>query len=696
MRRLQLYIENQRVDLFKDESVSLTQTIKNVKDIDKVFTEFTQTFSVPASSVNNKIFKHYYNFDISGGFDARNKVAASLELNDLPFKTGLLALQGVDLKNNLAHTYKITFYGNTVNLKDILGADQLASLTDLNQYSLEYNYANIKSKLETGSGELIAPLLTHTNRLFYDSSVHNAAINNLYYNSAGVYNDNGVLWSELKFAITLNAIIDAIQAKYTTANEYQSSIVFSDDFFNNTSNNAFNNLFMWLHRKKGDVETTTAQGGFSWTPVPLTINTETGERILFVSNGSITIGGDFINGLGETKLSITPVSPTAEYSIRVLQNGAIYEQRTNVTGNQLFFQTEADTLPAGSYTLEIAADTTVSFAIGDISWRFETYNSGPDTAGVALVDNASIFNTDLQNQFTITEQIPKMKVIDFLTAIFKMFNLTAYVDDLGTIVVRTLDSYYAASTQTYNIDKYLDTTTSKVDIALPFKDIIFGYKGLGTILAEKYNQLNNIEWGTEKYTPTNTEFSTPTESYKVEIPFEHMMFERLVDANTPFNETEILYGVSIDDNLEPYIGEPLIFYREATPFGPTQTPIAFKETATSAPVEVTIYNMPSNSWSINPSVSTDNINFSLEINEYTLNTDFTGTLFNNYYLNYIKDVFNEQRRLTKITAYLPMKVYYNLQLNDLIELGQDRYKINSMKTDLTTGKTEFELLNTIL
>jgi hypothetical protein len=29
-------------------------------------------------------------------------------------------------------------------------------------------------------------------------------------------------------------------------------------------------------------------------------------------------------------------------------------------------------------------------------------------------------------------------------------------------------------------------------------------------------------------------------------------------------------------------------------------------------------------------------------------------------------------------------------------VGQSRYKINSMKTDLTTGKTEFELLNTIL
>ena len=694
MRRLQLYIGTERVDLFKDESVSLTQTIQNIKDIAKVFTEFTQTFSVPASSVNNKIFQHYYNFDISGGFDARNKVAASLELNDLPFKTGLIALQGVDLKNNLAHTYKITFYGNTVNLKDILGADQLASLSDLNQYSLEYNYVNVKAKLETGGGPLIAPLLTHTNRLFYDSSNTNVGANNLFYNSGSTYNDNGVLWSELKFAITLQSIIDAIQAKYTTANEYQSSIVFSDDFFNNASNVDFNYLFMWLHRKKGDVETTTAQGGFSFTPVPLTINTETGERILFVSNGSVSIDGDFINGLGETKLSITPVG-TNPYSVRVLQDGAVYEQRTNVTGPQLFFQTEETTLPSGSYTLEIAADTTVNFAIGDIRWRFEKYNSAPDTAGVALVDNAAVFNTDLQNQFTITEQIPKMKIIDFLTAIFKMFNLTAYVDDVGTIVVRTLDSYYAASTTVYNIDKYLDTTTSKVDIALPFKEIFFRYKGLGTILAEKYNQINNIEWGTEKYTPTNTQFTTPSESYKVEVPFEHMMFELLPDVDT-FTNTEILYGVCIDDNSEPYIGEPLIFYREFTPFGPTQTPIAFKETEASAPVEITTYNMPSNSWSLYPATSTSNINFSNEFNEYTLSTDFTGTLFNNYYLNYIKDVFNEQRRLTKVTAYLPMKVYYNLQLNDLIELGQDRYKINSMKTDLTTGKTEFELLNTIL
>ena len=35
-----------------------------------------------------------------------------------------------------------------------------------------------------------------------------------------------------------------------------------------------------------------------------------------------------------------------------------------------------------------------------------------------------------------------MKIIDFLSGLFNMFNLTAYVNNVGvTIVVRTLDSY---------------------------------------------------------------------------------------------------------------------------------------------------------------------------------------------------------------------------------------------------------------
>jgi len=132
---IQLYIEDNPIELFKDESISITDSIKSVKDIAKVFTAFTKTFTVPASKNNNKIFKHYYNFDIIDGFDARTKKAANIELNNLPFKKGKIKLEGVQMKGNKPYAYKITFFGETVDLKDLVGEDKLNQLTSLNSLS---------------------------------------------------------------------------------------------------------------------------------------------------------------------------------------------------------------------------------------------------------------------------------------------------------------------------------------------------------------------------------------------------------------------------------------------------------------------------------------------------------------------------------------------------------------------------------
>ena len=95
MQKVQIYVGSERLELFKDETVSITQSIQNIKDISKIFTEFTQSFTVPASPTNNKIFTHYYNYNIVGGFDARRKVSSSIELNYLPWKNGFIALNGV-------------------------------------------------------------------------------------------------------------------------------------------------------------------------------------------------------------------------------------------------------------------------------------------------------------------------------------------------------------------------------------------------------------------------------------------------------------------------------------------------------------------------------------------------------------------------------------------------------------------------
>ena len=79
-----------------------------------------------------------------------------------------------------------------------------------------------------------------------------------------------------------------------------------------------------------------------------------------------------------------------------------------------------------------------------------------------------------------------------------MFNLVAYVKEDGTIYVDTLDDFYATST-TYDITKYIDVNTSSVDVALPYKEIVFTYKGIKSFLADKYTKLFNAAWGAEKF-----------------------------------------------------------------------------------------------------------------------------------------------------------------------------------------------------
>ena len=52
--KVQLYIEEQRVDLFSDETIEINSSIQDFRDIGKIFSDYTQSFNVPASDTNNK------------------------------------------------------------------------------------------------------------------------------------------------------------------------------------------------------------------------------------------------------------------------------------------------------------------------------------------------------------------------------------------------------------------------------------------------------------------------------------------------------------------------------------------------------------------------------------------------------------------------------------------------------------------
>ena len=92
---------------------------------------------------------------------------------------------------------------------------------------------------------------------------------------------------------------------------------------------------------------------------------------------------------------------------------------------------------------------------------------------------------------------------------------------------------------------------------------------------------------------------------------------------------------------------------------------------------------------------TYSLNFDQEFDEWQ-NENYgenSNSLFKVYYKNYIESVFNAAKRMFKVTAYLPTKITLNLRLNDQIRIQGKIFRINSISTNLNTGKSELELLN---
>lgn len=663
MQTVQLYINNERIDLFKDESISIVESIKNSRDIAKVFTTFSKQFTVPASKENNKIFKHFYNYHIVGGFDARKTQSATIEIDNITFKNGRLKLNGVKMKNNKPYAYNVTFFGSVINLKDTLGEDKLNDLDALGLYALGYSNSDILTSLQAIPGETALPLVTANQQLYYDSTDTAEGTGNLYYDSPKI---RGLNPKQLKYAIRLDKIIDAIETKY-------SGITFAANSFFKDATKDIHKLYMWCHRKKDLI----------------TIEAGSEQRITFNPTYSLpafNIAADSdavlaVNaGAGDTFELAVSAAATDRYDLIIKKNGTIVKEYTNQTGSVTY--------------------STGNFIIGDEFGAFvKTYDKSITFSGIRWIfkDNGSEFQDEDANNFTylrsftfnVQEQIPEMKIIDFLSSLFKMFNLVAYVNDLGEIDVQPLDTFYTATE--HDITQYVDVSDSEINVALPFKEIFFKYKDTKTILAAQHLQeISNVDWGGVEYTTTDDLYG---DIYKVEPAFNHSKFERLIDLSDNSVNTGVQYGYYVDDNQNGYLGDPLIMYIDQNQVGVT---ISINNDGTlSQFTPTTGINMPSNLETLTDETS-NNIHFNAELSEYN-GLAAEETLFKRFYESYIQNIFDVDNRLTKVSAYLPKSKLIQggqqIELSDIIIINDNKYRINSMNIDLNTGKTEFELIN---
>ena len=749
MQKVVLYIQPQqtrvstteedfvRLDLMEEDLISLTQVIQDVKDIEKLFTDYSRTFNLPASKTNNKIFKHWYNPDIQG-FNNQLFSPSKIELNHFEFKTGKIQLNEVVMKHGEPSMYKVTFFGDTIEFKNAINEDLISDLSWLNNFNHLLNTTNVKNGLENGinftvdsvtyNDAVIYPLIAHSQSYIYNlNGDHQNPVNISTHNSN--QKKRGVLPEDLKPAITIKNIIKAIEIQY--------NITFKTGKFLDSA--VFNNMYMWLHREKGamklDKSWTSDNDTYTCSGSNCTAMTDPN----YASNNLIRGYFDLTTGIFNFKSDLTFDSENTVYSVTITPGapyaGVFYDlEIVRLNNMEVFAKTERN---VGTNSLSITMFTdpnSPNSSTGDRLNRVDLFNfnsfegnqfaarvvseedifftvqytinrtyKNTSPSGVVTTETLNgTFNSNhslsADERFVIiTEQVPKLKIKDFLNGLFRQYNLTAYLDYNGQIVVETLDSYYTAG-ETHDITEFVETDKHRIGETIPFSEVDFQYSEPKSILAQQFQLLNNQKYGELNYIANVSKKKT----YRITLPFESMIYERLFDQGSGAS-TSIQIGTFLNQDLQPDLGKPLMFYgiyqdsEEST--GINFVDSTREDLSTGGHPNYTLNNywIPSayNELGTSSTPPAYNLNFGSEINTYTL-TDYSGTnnsLFQLYYENYITRVFNTRTRIFKFSAILPLKVLLNLTLNDLIVIGTRAYTINKMTTKLQSGKTNLELLN---
>lgn len=457
---------------------------------------------------------------------------------------------------------------------------------------------------------------------------------------------------------------------------YENPIVFSRDFFGTSE---FENLYMWL---KPDAN--TPAGGFpqiiDWDSGDFTFMNEF-TNIGAYETSNTSASDDDINFI--INLTITPVSGFEEVPYTVIwYNGSEeYLVEDNVDGvnlTQSFISSDAATI----WNLSFAIKSINEFQYTSELYQFRVDTGGPNTTAYTYGSASTT-----QSIFSVSQQIPDIEIIDLLKGLFNMYKLVVIPQDDGTLYVNTLQSYYDQG-ERYDVTKYIDNEKNEVQRGEILNEIDIKFQEGETILAEQFRSTNNRGFGDSlvRLEDENGKL-LDGDSLEMELPFEQFVYERLQDQNDG-EITNVVTATVADETIEPVDTAPNIHYVSLQNLGSRD--IAFVDNLGARSIWNAPINVPSHASTLTSALHSTL--FEAEFSNWD-GAQITNTLYKNHYENYIKAIFNIKRRTFTYRAVLPVNIVTKLELNDVIRIGSNDYRINKYGYNILNGATVLELIN---
>jgi hypothetical protein len=642
MRKVQIYIEGERIELFSDEIITLTSSVQNVQDIAKVFTDFTQSFTVPASPYNNAIFQHFYESAVDGTIDHQLRREARIEIDLIPFRTGKIQIEKSNLKKGMVESYTITFYGDIRTLQDYFGEDKLATL-DMTPYTHEYTGANVETRITSSSSYNIRYPLISSDRLWQ-------------YGGGGAQdisqNSHHIHYNELFPAIKINRIFEAIETKY--------AIDFQGTFL---SDKRFTNCFLWL-KNKPDFTFYTEQKPLVFSGIAFSSSLD-GFFDQIENRIELSYRPDLTEDpFGLFQITCYPVS----YTLGVTAFLDVYEN-----GNLI---ATYDSNSTGSFTIAHVPGLNKKYSFvcrADGTAHVEFYVELAFINSSGSITKQTIENIvpqDFTENVDISGNFPDMKISDFVAGILKQFNLTCYGLNPTTFQVETLEDWYAKG-RLIDVTKHIDVDSIDIERVKLYKKIGFKHEESESFLNKQFYQNNGRQYG-----DLDQVYEYDGGEYLVQLPFENLL-------HTKFTGTDLQVGYSLDQNYNTYIPKPTLLYMNE------QKTVSFYLNNGSTTDHITTYMPFGQDLVYNGADYT--LNFGWDNSSFNL-LPVNRNIFNTYYFNYLANLYSDKNRIVYCKGLFPTAILTSLKLNDRLIIRDKRYIINEIKTNVNTGEVDLVLL----
>jgi len=667
MRTVQIYVENRRLELFSDEKIVVNSSIQNIEDLSGVLTDFSQTFSVPCTPINNYIFEHYYNNDVDPTIDQRLRRDARIEIDHIPFRNGKVQMELGQIKEGMPNNYQVTFFGDVVTLKDLMGEDKLI---DLDYSSLDHTYsgAEIQSRIETDPSttdyDVRYPLISSDRVWQYgDGSSNDISVSG-----------TAIDYTELFPAVRVKSIFDLIETKY--------GVTFTGSFLDTKR---FTNLFMWFKNKDTYTYTTPQKAiRFGIGDLPPDPVRESEVFIEYIPPYTLLTGSytDAVNIKHNLRVEISTAS-SIDYYLDVYQNGILVSsllgngtQTFNVVNNALnYFSLDY----VYFFRLRSVSSATFSATITyDINYTLVQWSGAAIIASANFTDTysdttAASFTTDADTD--LQSLCPDMKVVDFFKGILNVFNMTCYATDLTTYKIEPLDNWYNNGIE-WNITEYLNS--DEITYARPslYKKINFEWEQSMSFMNREFYDLFKREYGS-----LNAMFDFDGGEYTIKVPFETQLPTKFTGTNL-----QVAYSLGTDPEYKAYIPKPTLMYMYEQ-----QTSLVDFYFHDGSTANLISEYMPFGQ-DVYFNQNENTLNFGSEISSFTLDVEDLS-LYRNYYEAYMLNLYNPKTRLVTCKCNLPLSILTNINLNDQVIIRDKKYIINEMSSDLTSGDVQFTLLS---